>query len=98
MFTRIAPTFAVAYCVITHSKLFVAQIATRSPRCDPQRHQRARRRVHQPPRAVRIREPRHPGETLTSASRLGHASAGDPVQALPDRLAQQRLVFPGQWA
>jgi hypothetical protein len=31
MFTRIAPTAAVAYCVIVHSAQFGAQIPTRSP-------------------------------------------------------------------
>jgi hypothetical protein len=31
MFTRIAPTFAVANCTSTHSTQFGAQIPTRSP-------------------------------------------------------------------
>ena len=35
MFTRIAPAFAVAYWVSTHSAQFGAQIATRSPASIP---------------------------------------------------------------
>ena len=35
MLTRMAPTFAAAYCVITHSAAFGLQMPTRSPRSTP---------------------------------------------------------------
>src|SRR6185295_4141782 len=35
MFTRIAPAFAAAYCVIIHSARLPLQMPTRSPRCTP---------------------------------------------------------------
>ena len=41
MLTRIAPIFAVAYCTIVHSGQFGAQMPTRSPRFDAQRHETA---------------------------------------------------------
>ena len=87
--TRIAPIFAVAYCVIVHSAQFGDHMPTRSPLVMPARTRPMASASTSRFSSAQVQ--RRPVANSTSASRSAYAATVG-LEVLADRLVEQRRL------